>query len=172
MSLAFWVAALCLSLAQPEPDLSAIRARLADPAQVFPVFQELIAAGSYGTAHELLSPAARQAVPVEALTLTFGGVEAARRLIGALAVHATESSAAAGVTRVCSREFGATRGIKLLKFLGRVWTLDLTREDVEYFRGRTLGWYRFQVRRADGWHFAYPPDWNYAPVGRHCGCGR
>lgn len=167
-----WLALLASAVLQAEPDLPALRKRLADPAQAFPVFRELVAAGQYGTAHELLSPAARRAVPVEALTLAFGGVEAARRLVAGLEAHATESSGDAGRTRVCGAEFGATRELKLAKFLGRIWTLDLTREDVEYFRGRTLGWYRFQVRRADGWHFAYPPDWTYAPMRRGCGCER
>jgi hypothetical protein len=167
-----WLAVLAAAALQGEPDLPELRKRLADPAQVFPVFRELVAAGRYGTAHEVLSPAARKAVPVEALTIAFGGVEAARRLVAGLASHATEASGDAGKTRVCGAEFGAARELALSRFLGRIWTLDLTREDVEYFRGRTLGWYRLQVRRADGWHFAYPPDWTYAPLGRGCGCER
>jgi hypothetical protein len=163
---------LAAVLAQAEPDLPALRQRLADPGQAFLVFQELVSAGRFGTAHELLSPESRRAVPVETLTLVFGGVEAARRLLASLAVHGSSTAGAEGRVRLCSREFGASRDVGLKKFLGRIWTLDLGREDVEYFRSRTLGWYRLQVRRADGWHFAYPPDWTYAPMGRACGCGR
>jgi hypothetical protein len=53
-----------------------------------------------------------------------------------------------------------------------IHVLDLSPDDVEYLKGRTLGWFRHQTERADGWHFAYPPDWTHAPVGRSCICGK
>ena len=60
---------------------------------------------------------------------------------------------------------------RIVKFLS-INTLDFTSEDIEFLKGRTLGWYRLQVRRADGWHYAYPPDWTYAPLARSCACGK
>jgi hypothetical protein len=171
MSPGLIAASLCAAFVQ-EPDLAGLRERLKRPEEAFAAFQELVAGGRYGQAHELLSPAARKGIAVEAFTLAFGGSEAARRLVAALKVHAVTAEDAAGRVRVCAREFGVARELRLQKFLGRLWTLDLAREDVEYFRSRTLGWYRLQVRRADGWHFAYPPDWTYAPLGGDCGCKR
>ena len=53
-----------------------------------------------------------------------------------------------------------------------IYALDFSSEDLDFLKGRTLGWYRLQVKRADGWHYAYPPDWTYAPLARTCVCGK
>jgi hypothetical protein len=151
---------------QEQPTL---KDRLKDPAESWKVFQEFVRAGEYGKAHELLSPAARKSIPVEALTLTLGAFEASRRLIAALQVHAVDP--AAGRLRLCGPEFGVGRDFKIAGFHG-ITVLDFTRDDIEFFKGRTLGWRRHQVKRADGWQFAYPPDWSYAPVARACICGK
>ena len=159
------LAAVC-ALAQ-SPDMDSIRERIKDPAQVFPVFQELIAAGETGVAQKLLSPEAMKRVPPEALYLAFMSYEPPRRLVASLKVHAADATH----VRVCSPEFGVSRDIRLVKFLS-LYTLDLTPDDIEFFKGRTLSWYRYQVKRADGWHYAYPPDWTYAPLARSCACGK
>jgi hypothetical protein len=147
--------------AVPEADLDEIRERVKDPAGVFPAFQDLVRAGDYGAAHKLLSPAARQGLPYEAFYLGFTAFEAPRRMI--LAARVVE--AGPGRIRIAGEEFGTDRSLGLARFAG-LWTLDLGAEDVEFFKGRALAWFRRQVRSADGWHFAYPPDWDYAPVGR------
>ncbi len=149
------------------PDMDRIRERIKDPAQVFPVFQELIAAGETGTAQKLLSPAAMKRIPSEVLYLAFASYEPPRRMVASLKVHAVEGSR----LRLCSPEFGVSRDFRLEKFVS-IYTLDLTPEDIEFLKGRTLSWYRLQVRRADGWHYAYPPDWTYAPLARSCACGK
>jgi hypothetical protein len=79
--------------------------------------------------------------------------------------------AAAGRVRVCNAEFGVGRDLRIVQWQG-IWTLDLTNDDIDYLRGRTLAWFRHQTDRADGWHFAYPPDWDYAPLRRACICGK
>jgi hypothetical protein len=159
------VVAVC-ALAQ-SPDLTQIRERIKDPAQVFPVFQELVAKGEYGTAQKLLSPDAMKILGPEAFYLVFASYEPPRRMVASLRVHAVGN----GTIRLCSPEFGVSRDIKVTKFL-TIYTLDFTADDIEFLKGRTLGWYRLQVRRADGWHYAYPPDWTYAPLARSCACGK
>ncbi len=147
-----------------------LREALRDPAKVFPAFQGLMEAGLYTKAYNVcLSAGAHRAVSAEEFQIAFSAFEAARRLVASFRVHAVD--AAAGTIRVCSPEFGASRELKLGR-LRTIYLLDLDAEDIEYFRGRTLSWFRLQVRRADGWHFAYPPDWSYAPLARECGCKR
>jgi len=149
------------------PDMDQIRERIKDPAQLIPVFQELIAAGEYGTAQKLLSPGAMKMLPSEAFYLAFASYEPPRRLVASLRVHRVSD----GQIRVCSPEFGVSRDFRIAKFLS-INTLDFTSDDIEFLKGRTLSWYRLQVRRADGWHYAYPPDWTYAPLARSCACGK
>ncbi len=160
------LAAVC-AMAPCGQDLDAVRERIKDPSQVFPVFQELIAAGETGTAQKLLSPAAMKLMSSETLYLVFASFEPPRRLIASLQVHAVDGMR----LRLCSREFGVSRDFRLAKFLS-IYTLDFTADDIDFLKGRTLGWYRLQVKRADGWHYAYPPDWTYAPMARSCACGK
>jgi len=159
---------LCLSCATPPGDQGDLAERLKDPAQVWPAFQEFIRDGQYSKAYDLVHPGTRKAMSYEIFYIVFASFEAPRRLVARLQVHRTEP----GKIRLCSAEFGASREIRLAKYLNRVWTLEFTPDDIEFFKGRTLEWYRLQVKRADGWHFAYPPDWTYAPLGRTCGCAR
>ena len=69
------------------------------------------------------------------------------------------------------RAFGLGRDLRIQR-AGKYWLLDLTADDRDYFLARAMGWFRHQIKRADGWHFAYPPDWNYAPLRRRCPCKR
>ena len=159
--------------APPCPELEDIRERLKDPSQVFPVFQELVRCGNFGTAHAMLSPATKRVLAYEKFYFGLTAFEASTRMILSGRVHAVEApaDAKAGRIRVCGPEFGLGRDLKLAK-LGELWMLELTEEDLEYLKGRALAWFRRQVKQADGWHFAYPPDWDYAPVGRRCICGK
>jgi hypothetical protein len=156
-----------LSCQSPPQEGGDLAERLKDPAKVWPAFQEFIRDGLYSRAYDLVAPATRKEMSYEIFFITFASYEAPRRLVGSLQVHRAEP----GKILLCSAEFGASREIKLAKYLNRIWTLEFTREDIEFFKGRTLEWFRHQVRRADGWHFAYPPDWTFAPLRRTCGCG-
>jgi hypothetical protein len=161
---------------QEEDERRALLRRLQDPAQVFPYFQDLIRKREYAKAQELLTPAARRLLPTEAFTLTFSRFDASRRLVASFRVHRAETlSGERAAIRICSREFGSGREISLERFgPGPLWywAIGLTQDDVEHLKGRALSWHRHQVERADGWQFAYPPDWSYAPLGRACGCGK
>src|SRR5205814_7550488 len=95
----------------PSQDISEIRDRIKDPAQVFPVFQELIAAGEYGTARNLLSPSAAKMLTPEIFYLTFASFEPPRRMVASLQVHALEP--ASNKLRLCSREFGVSRDFRI-----------------------------------------------------------
>jgi len=167
--------ALC-SLAAVQ-DLDEVRERLKDPAQVFPIFQELIRAGRYSNAHDwTLSPKTRTQLPYEAfytaMTIPEMSYDVSKRLMSSLRVHKADPEAR--TLRLCSSEFGFDRTLRLSKF-ANLWVLDFTRDELEsfvrYFAGRAMAWHRLQVKRADGWHYAYPPDWTYAPLGRPCVCG-
>ncbi len=151
------------------PDADAVRERAADPAKLFPAFQELVRCGDYGLAHSLLSPRSRRELPYEPFAIAFTSFEASRRLIAGAEVHAADAEA--GRLRICNPEFGVGRELRISKFHD-IYVLDLAGEDVEYLRGRVFAWFRLQTERADGWHFAYPPDWNHAPAGRRCICGK
>ncbi len=147
-----------------------LKEALRDPARVFPAFQALMGEGLYAKAYNAcLSPGTHRRVSAEEFQIAFSAFGAARRLVASFRVHGVD--AAAGTLRVCSPEFGAGRELRLER-LRTIWLLDLSPGDIEYFRGRTLSWFRFQAKRADGWHFAYPPDWSFAPMARNCGCGK
>ena len=167
-----WAVAGCAAAA-PCPELEELRERLKDPAQVFPAFQELLRCGDLGTAHKVLAPATQKVLAYEKFYFALSAFEASTRMILSARVHAVEIAAdgTAGRIRICGAEFGLGRDLRLAKFMG-LWTLELGEEDLEYFRGRAMAWFRRQVKKADGWHFAYPPDWTYAPVGRACICGK
>jgi hypothetical protein len=150
----------------PAQDDEDVREKLKDPANVWPLFQARMKAGQYSKAHDLLAPATRKFLPYEAFFIAFASYEAPRHLVAQL----TPLRAEEGKLLLCSYEFGARREIRLTKYLGRVWTLEFTPDDIEFFKGRTLAWFRHQVSKADGWHFAYPPDWTYAPLARTDTC--
>src|SRR5438105_12005711 len=167
-----------LGTSRDKQDVEEVRERLKDPAQVFPVFQELMAAGNYGKAHEwTLSPKTKVAMPYEvfhtAVTVPEMSYDVSKRLLNSLRVHRADGSAR--VVELCNSEFGFRYTLRLGKF-ANLWVLDFTRDELEsfvrYFAGRAMAWHRLQVKRADGWHYAYPPDWTYAPLARSCGCGK
>ena len=168
---------MAFSCLAPVQDVDEVRERLKDPAQVFPVFQELLRAGRYANAHEwTLSPKTRTQLPYEAfytaVTIPEMQYDVSKRLLNSLRVHRADANAR--IVELCSSEFGFRHTLRLSKFAS-LWVLDFTREELEsfvrYFAGRAMAWHRHQVKRADGWHYAYPPDWTYAPLARTCGCG-
>ena len=169
------IMALCC-LAPGAQDMDEIREKLKDPAQVFPLFVDLIRAGRYSNAYDLLSGPTRAQMPYEvfysALTVPEMSYDVSRRLLGSLKTH--KADADAKTVEICGAEFGFRRTLRLGK-LGKLWVLDFNREELEsfvrYFVGRAMAWHRLQVKRADGWHYAYPPDWTYAPMARTCVCG-
>lgn len=162
----------------PAQDVEEVRERLKNPAQAFPVFQELLRAGRYADAHNwVLSGKTHAVLPYEAFYLALTGPEmsydVSRRLLYSLRVHQVDE--AARTVEVCSAEFGFRRQLRLSKLMN-LWVLDFTREElhsfISYCADRALAWYRLQVKRADGWHYAYPPDWSYAPLARSSACER
>jgi hypothetical protein len=155
--------------AKPAIDRDELRRRLKDPTQTFPVFQELIAAGEFGMARDMLSTETQKLLPQEAFTLAFTSLDVPRRMIASLEMHSVDVANLR--IRLCSREFGVSREFRIVKFM-TIYALDFTSDDIEFLKGRPMAWYRLQVKRADGWHYAYPPDWTYAPLARTCVCGK
>ena len=151
------------------PDMDEIRRRIKDPAQVWPVFQELIAAGELGTARDLLSKNAKTLLSPELFYFTFASYSPPKRMVASLQPHVVDASNLK--VRLCSNEFGVSREFRIAKFM-TIYVLDFTSDDLEFLKSRPMAWYRLQVKRADGWHYAYPPDWTYAPLARTCVCGK
>ena len=151
------------------PDMDEIRRRIKDPAQVWAVFQELIAAGELGTARDLLSKRAKELLTPEVFYFTFASYSPPRRMVASMEPHLIDTANLK--LRLCSKEFGVSRDFRIAKFM-TIYVLDFTSDDLEFLKGRPMAWYRLQVKRADGWHYAYPPDWTYAPLARTCVCGK
>jgi hypothetical protein len=157
----------CTVPAAPEPPV--LQEILQDRAQVFSAFQEYVKSGSYGDAHKCMTMAAQRSLPYEQFYTAMTAFEPLRRLIATSHTHEVDT---AERLSLCNAEFGIHRtlGIGTLKARGKTfYQLDLTREDLDYLRQQLLDWYRHQVKRADGWHHAYPPDWTYATLSRPCG---
>lgn len=75
--------------------------------------------------------------------------------------------------RWCNPEFGISRDFTLRSELqGRIWKLEITREQIEELATAGLAWFRRQREVADGRIYAYPPDWSPALVSATCRCGR
>ena len=167
--------ALCALLAVSGGDcprtIKEIGREIENPERVFPVFQCLLREGLTGKAHKLLTPDSYRTITPEELYLAFTSFEAPRRMILRAEVHKVTAGKEDGVLRICNPEFGVGRDIVLRRH-GKFWLMKLTPEDRDYLLDRALGWFRRQVKRADGWHFAYPPDWTYAPLRRRCPCKR
>ena len=177
--LLFVVGAPAAALDEETPlTLKYIGKQLENPKRVFPLFRTLLSRGRTGVAHKLLTPRSNRALRPEELYLfyqEYKKYEPARRMISAMVVHKVTVKEGMGTIRICAPEFRMSH-LFTVQRTGKVWLLDLTREDVNYLRNtlmdRSLKWFRRQVKQADGWHFAYPPDWNYTPLRRTCRCGR
>lgn len=164
--------AACAAAAGPCDDLPRPADATQKPETVFPAFQLYVRCGQYKYAHTLLTPDTHKLLNWEQFYFGLTAFEALRRLILSTEVHAHDLKN--GRVRLCSPEFGIGRDFRVASTkIGAksFYLLDFTGDDVEYLKGRALGWHRLQVRKADGWHFAYPPDWTYAPLARTCPCG-
>lgn len=75
--------------------------------------------------------------------------------------------------RWCNKEFGLSRDFTLRSEAGgRIWKLEITREQIEELATAGIAWFRRQREAADGRVYAYPPDWSPALVTTTCRCGR
>ncbi len=161
-ALAFLLLAAIPAPAAQEEEID-LKTVLRDPAALFPAFQKLVARGEYGRAHKFVA-----GVTYEEFYAGVASFEAPRRLIATTRQHGVSPEPLR--VRLCSPEFGMTREFRLRK-LRDIHQLDLGGE-IDYLRDRALSWFRHQKKRADGWHFAYAPDWEYAPLARTCVCGK
>ena len=169
------IMALCSLV--PVQDMDEIRERLKDPAQVFPISRSSSARGSIRRPTRSSRGKTAQQLPYEAFHSIMTGPEmsydVSKRLLNSIHVHRVLPEQQR--VELCNSEFGFRYTLRLSRFAGQ-WRLDFTRDELEsfvrYFAGRAMAWHRHQVKRADGWHYAYPPDWTYAPLARTCGCGK
>jgi hypothetical protein len=77
------------------------------------------------------------------------------------------------IVRWCNPEFGISREFTLRSEAGgRIWKLDITRDQIEELARAGLAWFRKQREAADGRVYAYPPDWVAARVSATCPCGK
>ena len=100
-----------------------------------------------------------------------------RRIILGFEQHGFQllESGKEAVARWCNPEFGISRDFRFVSREmpgGRLWKVEITREQVEELAHAGLVWFRKQREAADGRVYAYPPDWVAANVSASCGCGR
>jgi len=96
-----------------------------------------------------------------------------RRILLGFEQHDLKVEGESAVARWCNKEFGISRDFKLISQVGgRLWKLEITREQIEELAKAGLAWFRRQREAADGRIYAYPPDWIPAPVMTSCPCGR
>jgi hypothetical protein len=96
-----------------------------------------------------------------------------RRILLGFEQHDVRVDGAIATVRWCNPEFGISRDFTLKSELGgKIWLLDITRDQIEELAHAGLAWFRKQREAADGRIYAYPPDWVAANVSATCKCGR
>ena len=117
-----------------------------DPKKLLPVFQEFIRSEEWGRAYKCFSPEFRRSVSEEEfrLAITRSGFGIIVRLLTGLEDHGLSGT----TLRLCHAEFGISREFKITQEVGSLWTLDFTREDIQYFGAQALEWHRRQTRAA------------------------
>jgi len=96
-----------------------------------------------------------------------------RRILLGFEQHDVKVEKDFAVARWCNKEFGISRDFRIRSELGgRLWKLEITREQIEELATAGLAWFRKQREAADGRIYAYPPDWSAAPVMTSCPCGK
>ncbi len=96
-----------------------------------------------------------------------------RRILLGFEQHDVRVDGDRATVRWCNKEFGLSRDFGLIsKHGGKVWQLEITREQIEELATAGLAWFRKQREAADGRIYAYPPDWIATNVSTSCKCGR
>jgi len=168
LSVLLLLLSLCGCAGQETREPPELQEVLQDRSKVFPAFQEYVKSGAYGDAHKCLSMAAQRSLLYEQFYAAITAFEPLRRLIATSHTHEVDDPKR---LMLCNPEFGIRRalGISTLRARGKIfYLLDLTRDDMDYLREQLLAWFRYQTKQADGWHYAYPPDWRYASLSRPC----
>lgn len=153
------------------PDMDEVRDALQDPRASFPMFKTLVHCGLYSKAFDCLSFSSQRTIGREQFYVAMTSLETARRLICLGEVHTVDTKRRS--FKLCNPEFGVVRDIGLtpLRSGSKVFYLiDLKPDDIEFFRKQALLWFKHQVKQADGFRFAYPPDWKHSSLIRDCGC--
>ena len=156
--------------AVPQQDEERPKDVIKDPARIHGFFLKMIREDKPGIAAQVTS------IGEEALTI---GVrnriapDLTRRILLGFEQHDLKVSddRATATARWCNREFGLSRDFQLRSEAGgRIWKLQITREQIEELANAGLGWFRKQREVADGRIYAYPPDWVPTPVSPKCPC--
>lgn len=105
----------------------------------------------------------------EAFVMGLSTYHTLRRYLWTCQVHRNEGDR----IRLCNPVFGfhLELGIKPRK-LGKteLWTIVVTREDVDRFLDKAKRWLKLQVE-ANQMYFNFPPDWDqFVPLEGRCGC--
>ncbi|HEU4339029.1 MAG TPA: hypothetical protein VFS19_03085 [Planctomycetota bacterium] len=163
------LAAGCASL--PGQDEEPVKDIIKDPAKIHGFFIRKIR-----EREELIAAKVTTLRPEEQL---FFGVrntiapDLTRRILLGLEQHKVEVAPEGRTARVqwCNPEFGISREFQMVNPSGKIWQLDITREQIEDFARAGLAWFRRQREAADGRIYAYPPDWVATKVSASCPCG-
>jgi hypothetical protein len=163
-------AAGCASLPGQEPDRP--KDIIKDPTRIHGFFLQMIREDRPAVAAEVTS--------LQPAELTMGvhntiAPDLTRRILLGFEQHDVRVSEdrSQAVARWCNKEFGISRDFTLLSTAGgRIWKLQITREQIEELARAGLDWFRKQREVADGRIYAYPPDWVATNVAASCKCGR
>jgi hypothetical protein len=156
----------------PEQEEERPKDIIKDPARIHGFFLKKIREGLPGVAAEVTS--------LQPAELTIGvnntiAPDLTRKILLGFEQHdvSVSEDRKTATVRWCNREFGVSRDFQLRSELnGRIWKLQITREQIEELAHAGLAWFRKQRDVADGRIYAYPPDWVAAPLTPKCPCER
>ena len=112
-----------------------------DPNTAYETFAGMIEIGEYAKAYLLLSQPAREGIREEEFILAMTNFDEMRRMLIEAKVHHLDVDDVTGVARVCNPEFRMSEEFRMMKEFGKLWTFNLTSDQIERLTHGVLDWY-------------------------------
>lgn len=125
----------------------------------------MIEIGEYAKAYLLLSQPARERIKEEEFILAMTNFDEMRRMLVEAKVHKLDPDAAL----VCNPEFRLSERFEMRKEFGKLWTFNLTSDQIQRLTDGVLGWY--DRRTDDGVRHVFPTGYPHPDSRRRCSCG-
>lgn len=155
----------CAQLVQDPP-----KDWLKDPGKCFDFFKHSILTEQYGDAHLLLSKESRDAIPYEAFYIGLTKYSPLKHLIHTTQTHEAKADDDKGEILLCNPEFGFSIKITIKKEVGKIWTLNINKDHLDFFGSKVIAWLNHQ-KEMDGQIFIYPSYWKHYKLWKSCPCG-